>query len=80
MKTLNSIPTKKIERATKLVTTGAKVGRNYIWYYGEKLLTGTYNKTKLDENNAKDIYDGLKKLKGSALKVAQMLSMEKNLM
>jgi predicted unusual protein kinase regulating ubiquinone biosynthesis (AarF/ABC1/UbiB family) len=26
--------------------------------------------------NAEDIYDGLKTLKGSALKVAQMLSME----
>jgi predicted unusual protein kinase regulating ubiquinone biosynthesis (AarF/ABC1/UbiB family) len=80
LKTLNSIPTKKIARATKLVTTGAKVGRNYIRYYGEKLLTGTDNKSKLDENNAKDIYDGLKELRGSALKVAQMLSMEKSLM
>ena len=80
MKTLDSIPTKKIERATKLVATGAKIGGNYIRYYGEKLLTGSENKSKLDENNAKDIYDGLKELKGSALKVAQMLSMEKNLL
>ena len=80
MKTLDSIPTKKIERATKLITTGAKIGGNYIRYYGEKLLKGTSNRTKLDENNAKDIYDGLKVLKGSALKVAQMLSMEKNLL
>ena len=80
MKTLDSIPTKKIERATKLVATGAKIGGNYIRYYGKKLLTGTDNKSELDTNNAKDIYDGLKELKGSALKVAQMLSMEKNLM
>ncbi|MGL4385631.1 MAG: ABC1 kinase family protein, partial [Flavobacterium sp.] len=29
-------------------------------------------------DNAEDIYDGLKSLKGSALKVAQMLSMDKN--
>jgi predicted unusual protein kinase regulating ubiquinone biosynthesis (AarF/ABC1/UbiB family) len=34
----------------------------------------------LNEQNAEDIYDGLKSLKGSALKVAQMLSMEKNIM
>jgi predicted unusual protein kinase regulating ubiquinone biosynthesis (AarF/ABC1/UbiB family) len=80
LKTLDSIPTKKIERATKLVATGAKIGGNYIRYYGEKLLTGSEDKSKLDENNAKDIYDGLKELKGSALKVAQMLSMEKNLL
>jgi predicted unusual protein kinase regulating ubiquinone biosynthesis (AarF/ABC1/UbiB family) len=33
---------------------------------------------KLNEDNAEDIYDGLKSLKGSALKVAQMLSMDKN--
>jgi predicted unusual protein kinase regulating ubiquinone biosynthesis (AarF/ABC1/UbiB family) len=32
----------------------------------------------LNEDNAEDIYDGLKSLKGSALKVAQMLSMDKN--
>ena len=38
------------------------------------------SKDKLNENNAEDIYDGLKNLKGSALKVAQMLSMEKNIM
>jgi len=80
LKTLDSIPTKKIERATKLVATGAKIGGNYLRYYGEKLWTGTEDKSKLDANNAKDIYDGLKELKGSALKVAQMLSMEKNLL
>ncbi len=34
----------------------------------------------LNKNNAEDIYDGLKNLKGSALKVAQMLSMEKSIM
>ena len=80
MKTLDSIPTKKIERATKLLSTGLKVGRNYIRYYGQKLINGEVSKSRLDENNAKDIYDGLKVLKGSALKVAQMLSMEKNLL
>lgn len=80
MKTLDSIPTHKIERATKLVSTGVKIGGNYFRYYGEKLIRGEENKDKLNANNAKDIYDGLKELKGSALKVAQMLSMEKNLM
>ena len=80
MKTLNSIPTKKIERATKLLSTGLKIGRNYVRYYSEKLIIGEDNKYKLDQNNAKDIYDGLKVLKGSPLKIAQMLSMEKNLL
>lgn len=80
MKTLDSIPTNKIERATKLVSTGVKIGGNYLRYYGEKLIRGEEDKDKLNANNAKDIYGGLKELKGSALKVAQMLSMEKNLM
>ena len=80
MKTLDSIPTHKIERATKLVSTGVKIGGNYLRYYGEKLIRGEEDKDKLNANNAKDIYGGLKELKGSALKVAQMLSMEKNLM
>lgn len=80
MKTLDSIPTNKIERATKLVSTGVKIGGNYLRYYGEKFIRGEEDKDKLNANNAKDIYDGLKELKGSALKVAQMLSMEKNLM
>lgn len=81
MKTLNNIPTSKIQRATKLVQTGVKVGVNYIKYYGDKITkTEVEAKQRLNENNAEDIYDGLKQLKGSALKVAQMLSMEKNIL
>lgn len=81
MKTIDSIPTSKIQRASKLVTTGAKIGVNYLKYYGDKITkTEAEAKTKLDKNNAEDIYDGLKQLKGSALKVAQMLSMEKSIL
>ena len=81
MKTLDRIPTGKIERAIKLISTGAKIGVNYLKYYGEKI-TKTEDEAKgnLNKNNASDIYDGLKELKGSALKVAQMLSMEKNIL
>lgn len=80
MKTLDSIPTGKMERAGKLVKTGVKIGGNYVKYYGKKLVNSENAKEELDENNAADIYDGLKSLKGSALKVAQILSMEKNLL
>ncbi|SEF81488.1 ABC1 kinase family protein [Flavobacterium urumqiense] len=78
MKTIDYIPTSKIERATKLVQTGAKVGVNYLKYYSEKIVNSDLTRDKLNENNAEDIYDGLKSLKGSALKVAQMLSMDKS--
>lgn len=80
MKKIDSIPTNKMGRVAKLVTTGVKVGGNYLKYYGEKAVNPNLTKDKLHENNASDIYDGLKELKGSALKVAQMLSMEKNLL
>ncbi|HEY5687019.1 MAG TPA: AarF/UbiB family protein [Yeosuana sp.] len=81
MKTIDKIPVTKIQRATKLVSTGAKVGVNYLKYYGDKLVnTEVEAKERLNKNNAEDIYDGLKQLKGSALKVAQMLSMEKSIL
>lgn len=81
MKTIDSIPTSKIQRATKLVQTGAKVGVNYLKYYGNRMTTSEEEaKEKLDQDNAEDIYGSLRELKGSALKVAQMLSMEKNML
>ncbi len=81
MKTLDSIPTGKIQRASKLISTGAKVGINYIKYNVEKTVGDEQTaKENLDKSNAADIYDSLKDLKGSALKVAQMLSMEKSML
>jgi predicted unusual protein kinase regulating ubiquinone biosynthesis (AarF/ABC1/UbiB family) len=50
---------------------------NYLRYYSGKIVDSGLTRDKLDEDNAEDIYDGLKTLKGSALKVAQMLSMDK---
>ena len=81
MQTIDKIPTSKIQRATKMVSTGAKVGVNYLKYYGDKIVNSEEAaKDRLNKNNATDIYDGLKQLKGSALKVAQMLSMEKSIL
>jgi len=77
MKTIDSIPTSKLGRTTELVKTGVKIGGNYLKYYSKKAINPNLNKDELNEDNATDIYDGLKSLKGSALKVAQMLSMEK---
>ncbi len=80
MNTIDKIPTGKFSRTSKLVKTGAKIGGNYLKYYSKKAFDKNVSRDKLDENNASDIYDGLKSLKGSALKVAQMLSMEKSLL
>jgi len=80
MKTIDYIPTNKLQRASQLVKTGIKVGGNYAKYYGKKAFNADLSREELDDVNAEDIYDGLKSLKGSALKVAQMLSMEKNIL
>ena len=81
METIDKIPITKIQRATKIVKTGAKVGVNYLKFYRNRLTQDrNIAKEKLNIANADDIYDGLKNLKGSALKVAQMLSMEKSIM
>ncbi len=76
----NSIPTSKVQRSAKFVKTGLKVGGNYIKHYSKKLFNPEMDKTELNEDNAADIYESLSELKGSALKVAQMLSMDKNLL
>lgn len=81
MKTLDHIPVTKVSRASKLVLTGAKIGVNYLNYYKDKIIDSEQKaRKKLHENNASDIYDSLSTLKGSALKVAQMLSMDKSLL
>ncbi len=80
MKTIDKIPTGKIGRTTELVKTGFKIGGNYLKHYSRKAFNPDLTRDELDEDNAADIYNGLKNLKGSALKVAQMLSMEKSLL
>lgn len=80
MKEQESIPITKVQRATKFLSTGAKIGGNYLKHYSKKLVDPGRNKDELHEDNATDIYKSLSQLKGSALKVAQMLSMDKNLL
>lgn len=80
MKEQSSIPTSKVERATKFVTTGLKVGGNYVKHYTKKLIDPSLTKEDLHNENAEDIYETLSNLKGSALKVAQMLSMDRGML
>lgn len=80
MKDQESIPVGKVQRAAKLLGTGAKVGGNYIKHYAKKIADPARDRSELHENNANDIYESLSQLKGSALKVAQMMSMDKNIL
>jgi predicted unusual protein kinase regulating ubiquinone biosynthesis (AarF/ABC1/UbiB family) len=80
MKEFEKIPVTKVQRATRFITTGAKIGKNYLKHYGKKLVNPDLSRDELHHDNATDIYNSLSELKGSALKVAQMLSMDKNLL
>src|SRR5690606_7866988 len=80
MKEQSKIPTSKVQRATSFIKTGAKLGGNYIKHYSKKAFNPDLSRDELDNSNASDIYESLSELKGSALKVAQMMSMDKNIM
>ncbi|TDQ18535.1 putative unusual protein kinase regulating ubiquinone biosynthesis (AarF/ABC1/UbiB family) [Algoriphagus boseongensis] len=80
MKEQDSIPVSKVQRAAKFISTGAKVGGNYVKHYAKKIVNPSLEKEELHQNNAEDIYKSLSQLKGSALKVAQMMSMDKNIL
>jgi predicted unusual protein kinase regulating ubiquinone biosynthesis (AarF/ABC1/UbiB family) len=80
VKEFDRIPVNKVQRASKFIAAGAKIGTNYLKHYGKKLINSEVSKDELHEDNAKDIYNSLSELKGGALKVAQMLSMDRNLL
>jgi len=80
VKEFDRIPVTKVQRASKFITTGAKIGTNYLKHYGKKLINPQSGSEQLHEDNAKDIFNSLSELKGGALKVAQMLSMDKNIL
>lgn len=79
-KSQSSIPTGKVKRAAKFVRTGAKMGKNYAKYYARKAANREDAREVLDRENAEDVYETLSELKGSALKMAQMMSMHQNVM
>ncbi|TKC07661.1 ABC1 kinase family protein [Pedobacter frigoris] len=80
MKEQKSIPVTKTQRSAKFVKTGIQIGGNYIKHYSKKLFNPDLSRDELNEDNATDIYKSLSELKGSALKIAQMLSMDKNIL
>ncbi|MGL4631668.1 MAG: ABC1 kinase family protein [Leadbetterella sp.] len=75
-----SIPVGKLSRATEFLKAGGKVGANYIKYYSKRLFDDSLTKEELHQDNANDIYNSLSTLKGSALKMAQMMSMDRNML
>ena len=82
MKEQDKIPVTRFSRTGKFIRTGAKLGSNYLKYYGKRVISGEKEEDyqKFQQDNATDVYDSLSNLKGSALKVAQMLSMDQGML
>ena len=75
-----SMPSRRASRVTALAGAGAKVGVNYLKHYGKRAMGREAEVALLDEANAGAIYDTFSKLKGGPLKLAQMLSIDKNML
>jgi predicted unusual protein kinase regulating ubiquinone biosynthesis (AarF/ABC1/UbiB family) len=74
------IRTGRIERSVSLVGTGARVGINYLKHYGKSTISGKQDEDELHRENANVVYKTFSDLKGGPLKMAQMLSIDQNLL
>jgi predicted unusual protein kinase regulating ubiquinone biosynthesis (AarF/ABC1/UbiB family) len=81
-----TIRTGAVGRMAALGGTGARVGVNYLKHYGRAMIGAKDEagrrklREELDAKNAEAVYDTFSKLKGGPLKLAQMLSIDKNLL
>jgi len=76
----DKIPTSKVERASRVFRTSMKVGANYIKHTAQKAVNMDVDSNSLDEKNAEELFKLMSQLKGSALKIAQMMSMDNGLL
>lgn len=72
----DKLPTGKVQRAGRFFKTGVRVSGNYLKHYGKKAVGAEADRSELDKRNADEIFRMLTQLKGTALKIAQMLSMD----
>ena len=79
-----SFPATKMERGKIFAKTGLKVGSNYARYLKDRVTKGKAGaedrKRDLNTKNAKDLYKEFTKLRGTALKLAQSMSMDASML
>ncbi len=76
---MSDFPSNKFDRGRHFAKAGLKVGTNYAKYHLNKLVNRNVNfeeKKHLNEKNAAAIYSEFTQLRGTALKIAQSLSMD----
>jgi predicted unusual protein kinase regulating ubiquinone biosynthesis (AarF/ABC1/UbiB family) len=76
----DSIEKTRFSRVAALAGTGIRVGVNYLKHYGRRAVGSASDSEVLQEDNAKAVYDTFSRLKGGPLKLAQMLSIDRNLL
>jgi predicted unusual protein kinase regulating ubiquinone biosynthesis (AarF/ABC1/UbiB family) len=79
-KEAKAIPQTSLGRAARFLGTGVKLGGNYLSYLAKRPFSSEGGTEQLHEANAAAIYDSLSTLKGGALKVLQMLSLDTGLL
>ncbi len=76
----NNFPSSKLDRSKIFAKTGLKVGANYARYLKDRVTKGSEDaaerKRDLDTRNAEDVFREFTKLRGTALKLAQSMSMD----
>jgi predicted unusual protein kinase regulating ubiquinone biosynthesis (AarF/ABC1/UbiB family) len=76
-------PASKLERSGLFAKTGLKVGKNYARYLMDRA-TGADDpearKQELNTQNARDLFEEFTRLRGTALKLAQSMSMDTGLL
>ena len=86
---MSDFPSSKYERSKIFAKTGFKVGTNYAKHYVKESMGGRrrkkqgQNKQKLSDlhrQNAQQIFQEFSKLRGTALKIAQSMSMDQSMM
>ncbi len=80
MKEQDKIPTSKVERASKVFRTSMKVGANYIKHNAQKVVSKNVDDNALNEKNAEELFKLMSQLKGTTLKIAQMMSMDNGML
>lgn len=75
---MSDFPSSRFERGSILAKTGLKVGANYAGYHLKKVLGNGGNgaRSKMNLENANTVFKEFTKLRGTALKLAQTMSLD----
>jgi len=79
----NDFPSSKLERGKIFAKTGLKVGTNYAKRYLKKSVgkkESEEESSKFHTENARKVFNEFTKLRGTALKIAQSISMDEGMM